>query len=544
MIMNRLHLGLSVALFLISFVRILPANDNSAASMCLCPFCSAVSQTFSEEMASMDVAVFARLTKAAETPDEVPDPSDVVRAQFTVVDVLKGIDFVSKGDTFETVYFGEAGKEDLFLVQGIRPPTINWTTPLRLTDRSENYLRLLGDLPAGGPKRLEFFQKHLEDQEEMLARDAYDEFAKAPYDDVRGLKDKMNHDQLVKWLSDPDIPASRKRLYFTMLGVCGSTQDLGMLEGLMKSTDRRQKAGLDAMIACYLTLSGPDGMGMIEDLFLKNQSADYSDTYAAIAALRFHGTEADIIPQKRIVVGLGYMLDRPELADLVIPDLARWEDWTVMDRLVKLFKTADEKTSWVRVPVINYLRACPLPEAKKHLAELEKIDPDAVRRASTFFPVLDDEDDSDDASEPESEADGDSEEGDGDSVSGISNENVQTVERIAMLPTLALTTSMLTSSGENEASNQSEPAFVGSSQEPAGSPNFAPISPVTTPIRETADSGDVADATLASQGSTTLLGQSSTTSSLVLVLAMLLLGAIIFGVQWSILTGQVVRFFN
>src|SRR5690606_30755075 len=80
------------------------------------------------------------------------------------------------------------------------------------------------------------------------------------------------------------------------------------------------------------------------------------------------------------------MLDRPELADLVIPDLARWEDWEVMPRLVQLFKEADEKSSWVRVPVINYLRACPLPEAQQYIAELEKVDPDAVRRANTFFP--------------------------------------------------------------------------------------------------------------------------------------------------------------
>jgi hypothetical protein len=75
------------------------------------------------------------------------------------------------------------------------------------------------------------------------------------------------------------------------------------------------------------------------------------------------------------------------LADLVIPDLARWQDWESMDELVKLFKTADEKSSWVRVPVINFLRACPLPEAKDHLVELEKIDPAAAKRANMFFPV-------------------------------------------------------------------------------------------------------------------------------------------------------------
>jgi hypothetical protein len=81
------------------------------------------------------------------------------------------------------------------------------------------------------------------------------------------------------------------------------------------------------------------------------------------------------------------MLDRPELADLVIPDLAKWEDWSVMDRLLDLYKNADPKTSWVRVPVVNYLRTCPLPRAKRLLEECERIDPAAVKRAKTFFPT-------------------------------------------------------------------------------------------------------------------------------------------------------------
>jgi hypothetical protein len=104
-------------------------------------------------------------------------------------------------------------------------------------------------------------------------------------------------------------------------------------------------------------------------------------------ALRFHGTEGGVLDRKKIVKSMHHILERPELADLVIPDLARWEDWTPMDRLVQLFKEANEESSWVRVPVINYLRACPLPEAAKKLEELEKIDPKAVQRAKTFFPI-------------------------------------------------------------------------------------------------------------------------------------------------------------
>jgi hypothetical protein len=171
-----------------------------------------------------------------------------------------------------------------------------------------------------------------------------------------------------------------------MLGVCGSKDDLPMLEEFIKSDDRDMKTALDATIACYLILAGPDGLSLVEERFLKNPDAEYTDTYAAIMALRFHGQETTVIPKERLAKSLEYMLDRPQLADLVIPDLARWEDWGVMDRLVTLFKEANEETSWVRVPVINFLKVCPDPRAKEHLDELAKIDPDAVKRATSAFP--------------------------------------------------------------------------------------------------------------------------------------------------------------
>jgi hypothetical protein len=91
----------------------------------------------------------------------------------------------------------------------------------------------------------------------------------------------------------------------------------------------------------------------------------------------------------------------------VIPDLARWEDWSVMDRLVEMFKDADDETNWLRVPVITYLQECPLPEAKQHIAELSEIDPDAVRRAEFFAQSLDgfgDEDDSEDEETADTES--------------------------------------------------------------------------------------------------------------------------------------------
>jgi hypothetical protein len=274
------------------------------------------------------------------------------------------------------------------LITGIDPAALAWSTPIQLSERAVEYIAKLPSL-AGKPQpeRLVFFQDYLEDKDELLARDAYDEFAKTPFAEVKQLKEHMPHDKLVAWVQDANIPASRRRLYLTMLGICGTPGDIPLLEGMLTSNDRQVKQGLDAAINAYLMLKGPEGLSLVEDQFLKNRSAEYTDTYSAIVALRVHGQEVNTLPREKLLQGLRHILDRPDLADLVIPDLARWQDWSVTDRLVELFKTADEKSSWVRVPVINFLQASPEPRAKEHLAQLEKIDPDAVKRANSFFPV-------------------------------------------------------------------------------------------------------------------------------------------------------------
>ena len=350
-----------------------------------CPFCTATAQTFSEEMASMDVVVIAKLIDLPPQSDKAG--AELARARFEVTQVIKGEGLVKPAEKIETLYFGDGKPGKKFLVMGVDPPKVMWSTPLPLSERAEGYIGKLTKLSKDGKERLAFFQNYLEDADEMLARDAYDEFAKAPYDQVKELKSEMNHEQIVAWIKNPDVPASRRRLYLVMLGVCGGEKDLPMLEEFIRSPDRKAKSGLDALVACYLTLKGEAGMPLIEDLFLKNKKADYADTYAAIMALRFHATEGGVIKKDRLLAGFHHMLERPELADLVIPDLARWEDWKAMDRLFELYKNADEKTSWVRVPVINYLRACPLPRAKELLVECEKIDPASVKRANTFFPT-------------------------------------------------------------------------------------------------------------------------------------------------------------
>jgi hypothetical protein len=149
--------------------------------------------------------------------------------------------------------------------------------------------------------------------------------------------------------------------------------------------------GLDALVACYLTLRGPDGLDLIDERFLKNPAAEYTHVYSTIMALRFHGDEeTSILPRERLLASMRLLLDNPDFADQVILDLSRWEDWSVLERLVEMFKTADEN-SYVRQPIVTYLTvASDQPgdigkRAAAALAELERLDPKTVEQARSLM---------------------------------------------------------------------------------------------------------------------------------------------------------------
>ncbi|MEX0669597.1 MAG: hypothetical protein WD060_03965 [Pirellulales bacterium] len=369
-----------------------------------CPFCSAVSLTFAQEISQSQAAVIAKLIEpppasALSPRAEGPLP----KGKFEVVEVIKGADLVAEAGLtasdpkpIETIMLEEKPVGTLFLLMGVEPPDLVWSSPVRVSDRAVAYIRKLSELPEKGPERLTFFQEHLEDEDETLARDAYDEFAIAPYADVRNIKERMHPAKLLAWIENPKVQANRRRLYATMLGVCGSKDDaerIGrILAGDGLSPEQAEaRSGLDALIACYVALEGPSALDLVDRLFLDRSSADgkprevpFTETYAAVMALRFLGEESDLVPRDRVLASLRLLLQEPKLADLVIADLARWQDWSVVDTLVTLFKEAKADNIFVREPIVNYLRACPLPEAAAAVKELEKIDPEAVRRAATL----------------------------------------------------------------------------------------------------------------------------------------------------------------
>ena len=298
---------------------------------------------------------------------------------------------VVKGDpkladsSIELVCSEQLVRHETYWLVGFGEAPTDWGSPKEITPKAVSYLRGLNSLPKEGPHRLEYFLSFLQHSDELVATDAYNEFAEATLDEIVALSDKLDRGWVIDQLRDVSLPVHRRRLCWTFLSQCGIASDAGLFDELLshRESDATFNPGMDAAIACYISLRGQDGLARIERDYLANSDAGYTDCFAVVSAIRVHGTELKVLPREQLAAALHHLLERPELSDLVIPDLARWKDWSVIDRVVKLFEEATEEQSFIKSSVVLYLKTCPLPAAARALDRLRVIDAKAVQQAES-----------------------------------------------------------------------------------------------------------------------------------------------------------------
>jgi len=223
----------------------------------------------------------------------------------------------------------------------------------------------------------------------MVRQDAYNEFATTEYKDLQRVAKQFDLNQIRENLKNLENEDSLLALNYTLLGICGGPEDLPMLEGRLLAKDDLERKRLDALLGCYLMLKGESGLPLVEKQFVEAdlKAQNFSRLYRVLLALRFHGDDGKSVSKEKIAPVLHNFLDYPKYADLVIPDLARWQDWSVTDRVMELYRDKDGTANFVRDPAAKYMRLCPLPVAEGYLAEMQKIDGDAYKRAM-LFPIV------------------------------------------------------------------------------------------------------------------------------------------------------------
>ncbi len=264
----------------------------------------------------------------------------------------------------------------------------SWTSELPAIEELDAYISAIRNLPDSATERFKFYWNHLEHENEKVADDSSKELELALHEhwiaNVRpfDFKPVVDLKQLRLWLKDPQVPEYRRRVYIHLLGVCGNDEDIEVLKRTIGNGVRENpNPNLEAQIEACVLLGGLAAWDFVEQKCLQDDvSIPDTSIYSMICAVRFLDTHSKVIPRDRLLQSLHLMLDRPALADIVVKELIRMEDWSQVRRLVDLLGSADEDSKWVRLPIVQYLQACPLPEAADELKKLREISK-AVDRA-------------------------------------------------------------------------------------------------------------------------------------------------------------------
>ena len=226
------------------------------------------------------------------------------------------------------------------------------------------------------------------------------EFDAAEYEDVVAVAGEFDAAQVRGWLTDEDTDPPRLGLYGLLLGQLGDMDDADFLrEQILRPTELIiVRLGLEGMICGYLLMMGESGLDVIDDSKLPNTDDPFSETYAAMQALRFVWEHVDgEIPKERLRASMRILLDRPEMADLVITDLARWQDWSIAERLMEFYVAEEYDVPSIKRAIVRYYMLAaqankPGVETPEHsqiaeacLAELRESDPKTVQKAERFF---------------------------------------------------------------------------------------------------------------------------------------------------------------
>ena len=336
----------------LALVALLALTGSEAAA---CDFCTGGGRKFR----SLQLEVESNATVALAHP--------IGRNRFKVEKVLHGRLAVGAEVVIEARLFFVPGATFLLLGEEAEA-----TRVIVLRGAAAAFVEKLTDLPVDRTARLQFFLPYLTDSDPYIAASARQEFADAPYAEVKKLKPHMTPETFLKALASRSTPRASRGILLLMVGVSGSTKHIEKLEPWLADETLQQKPDYDALIAAYLLLRGPDGLAKMREVVAAiDENSRARPAIAFMKALRFHEREEKVLARAQIIATLRWLLRYPAFADATLFELQRHEDWEALPLVIELYEKHAEAHPSITRPVQDYSRACPGKEAAEFMESIK-----------------------------------------------------------------------------------------------------------------------------------------------------------------------------
>lgn len=335
-----------------------------------CPFCPPASKTLNELLSQSDYAALAQFVASVK-----PQGDDRGQSEFEIVRLEQNANqtFAVKQRVKIPRYVnGEPG--ELYLLTGAADDVVLWDEPLAISETAFNYVVQSPSAELPWKDRLEYYMRFLEFPDEQIATDAFTEVSKAPYEAVRDASGQLPVEKLRRWVFEKEAIPVRHGLYGMLLGLCGDESDAVRLRAVIEEEGADFRFGVDGMMGGYMLLLGEPALEVIEQSKLQNPDAAFAEVYSAMNALRFMWTYGDgRISRDRLRQAMRGLLERPKLTELVVRDLARWEDWKALELLQKIYSDPDRSDRYGRREIIIFAILCQQAGTKESAAADTKL---------------------------------------------------------------------------------------------------------------------------------------------------------------------------
>jgi hypothetical protein len=365
----------------ITIATVTLASVIAGASCLACPFCGVVGPSLSERRDAAEVVAVGAADGVAER-----DPDGPLRQRFELHQALRGrlgaaepvMARVTAPVEGTAILFGSA------LAGKARWEAIAADEPLIAHVAAAPAV----DEPAA--RRLAWFAQRLEDRDPTIAEDAFAEFGRAPFANVREAAAAFEPERLRGWVAEPAGDQRRRGFYGLALGLVAThTADegkrarcLAALRTAAAAPANDLRAGFDGILGGLLVAEGVEALAFFDRRGLLAADTRAGDARHVLTALRFAWENlGDEIPRERIAAATAGLVGNPAVAADAVVDLARFCSWEPVDRVAGLWDALGRDDPLVRRAVAGYLSACPLDAARRHRERIAAAEPDRWRQA-------------------------------------------------------------------------------------------------------------------------------------------------------------------
>jgi hypothetical protein len=314
--------------------------------------------TFSQRIEEASTVAFAQWMGTSGTADKPVGRYHVLYVAKTSKKVAVDQEVEIPGN------YSHAAGEVVMLTRNVADWNDIWDPPITMSRSCYDYAILAPDPDEEERGRIRYFIRHLASRDAQILVDVFLEMEYTSFDNISAAAEIIPRDIVRARLRDDKTNPAQIGFYGMLLGYCGDKTDEQLLRQMVSNVARENepsRVGICRLIVGYLALTGDTGLDWMDSIRIKNSDARFGETYAALWAVRFLWVHADgRLSRARLRQSVESLLDHPDLSDLAVTTLRRWEDWSQHDRFIQLFHRLGDKQPWTKTALVEYLVASTL----------------------------------------------------------------------------------------------------------------------------------------------------------------------------------------